>query len=409
MDCDKFEDIMLDELYGELDELTSAAAKRHMAGCARCAALLGGLRATRRVATLAPIAPSAGFEDRLLAAVREAEIQTKAPLGMAQLISLAGRWAMRPQTAMAAVFLLMVGTSSVLFSRRAPKSGADAAPASFTVTENGAPGAPSAPAAPSPKDEEAALDPQAAAAAHGPVNGMAKAAGPSPFLKTAPATSAPLAEGLLAQSDKPSAEDEREAPAKQQAYAMPHSLHAPSSSGGLAGAGSMKPSMNSQGADISPPVARAAADGFAVAPPPPPTAREADDAVSPLASARAERDSGAGCAVAAGAFDAVAASSWGTTAGYDATYEGAQCYARLGQVDAARSRFNRLLTVQAYAARAQAGINASSLVATKRKAAPKAAAVALDRAGTSTPPAAAAPPATPAAPPAQPASAPTEK
>src|SRR5208282_5451908 len=54
MDCEKFETAMMDELYGELDELTSAAAKRHMAGCARCSALLGGLRATRRVASIPP-------------------------------------------------------------------------------------------------------------------------------------------------------------------------------------------------------------------------------------------------------------------------------------------------------------------------------------------------------------------
>ena len=39
MDCEKFESAMMDELYGELDELTSAAAKRHVAGCARCTAL----------------------------------------------------------------------------------------------------------------------------------------------------------------------------------------------------------------------------------------------------------------------------------------------------------------------------------------------------------------------------------
>ncbi len=52
MDCEKFEQAMMDELYGELDELTSAAAKRHVAVCAKCASLLEGLRATKRVASL---------------------------------------------------------------------------------------------------------------------------------------------------------------------------------------------------------------------------------------------------------------------------------------------------------------------------------------------------------------------
>ena len=35
MDCARFETTMIDELYDELDELTSAAAKRHVAGCAK--------------------------------------------------------------------------------------------------------------------------------------------------------------------------------------------------------------------------------------------------------------------------------------------------------------------------------------------------------------------------------------
>ena len=52
MDCEKFETSLLAELYDELDEVTSAAAKRHVAGCSRCASLLSGLRATRRLATL---------------------------------------------------------------------------------------------------------------------------------------------------------------------------------------------------------------------------------------------------------------------------------------------------------------------------------------------------------------------
>src|SRR5580692_2788068 len=117
MDCERFEATLIDELYGELDELTSAATKRHAAGCARCATLLGGLRATRRVAVLPQVEPSADLEDRILAAAKDA--QKVVPIGrkVSRAISWAGSWAMRPQTAMAAVFILMVG-SSVLFVRR---------------------------------------------------------------------------------------------------------------------------------------------------------------------------------------------------------------------------------------------------------------------------------------------------
>src|SRR5271166_5029875 len=136
MDCEKFESAMMDELYGELDELTSAAAKRHVAGCARCAALVGGLRATRRVATVPLVDPPEDLEERILAAVREAQKVVPVRRRVARVVSLAGSWAMRPQTAMAALFLVMVGTS-VLFLRgrsaRAPAS------AEVTVTEHGAP------------------------------------------------------------------------------------------------------------------------------------------------------------------------------------------------------------------------------------------------------------------------------
>ena len=73
MDCEKFESAMMDELYGELDELTSAAAKRHVAGCARCAALLGGLRATRRLAAV-PLVERRVPPERALSRLVDAEV-----------------------------------------------------------------------------------------------------------------------------------------------------------------------------------------------------------------------------------------------------------------------------------------------------------------------------------------------
>src|SRR5580704_17674531 len=142
MDCEKFESAMMDELYGELDELTSAAAKRHIAGCARCAALISGFRATRRVAVLPKVEPPEGLEQRILAATASAEQVVPVGWRLARAVSLAGSWAMRPQTAMAAVFLVMIGTSVLLLrgkSSRAPAS------AEMTVTEEGTP-APASPA-----------------------------------------------------------------------------------------------------------------------------------------------------------------------------------------------------------------------------------------------------------------------
>src|SRR5262252_8490790 len=136
MDCEKFESALIDELYGELDELTSAAAKRHVAGCARCSARIGGLRATRRVASVPLVEPPGDLEERTLqAADRALSVPAPRPR-VARVISLAGSWAMRPQTAMAAVFLVMIGTSLLLLrgkSARTPMA------AEVTVTEQGTP------------------------------------------------------------------------------------------------------------------------------------------------------------------------------------------------------------------------------------------------------------------------------
>ncbi len=185
MDCEKFETSMIDELYDELDELTSAAAKRHVAGCARCAALLGGLRATRRVVSTAGgipmVEPPANLEERILAAAREAQKVVPFQRRIANAVSTAGSWAMRPQTAMAAVFLLMIG-SSVVFLRGGRQASKMNESAPMTVTERGAP---AASLAALPRAES--LDTLEAKAAHG----AAKKAAPEP-------ASSPIAMGTAA-------------------------------------------------------------------------------------------------------------------------------------------------------------------------------------------------------------------
>src|SRR5271170_5956741 len=108
MDCEKFESTLLDELYEELDEVTSAAAKRHVSGCSRCASLLSGFKATRRVAVLEMVEPPGDLEDRILAAAKEAQKVVAMNRRVSGAISWAGSWAMRPQPAMAALFLLMI-------------------------------------------------------------------------------------------------------------------------------------------------------------------------------------------------------------------------------------------------------------------------------------------------------------
>ncbi len=176
MDCEKFETLLIDELYGELDEVTSAAVRRHAAGCARCGALLSGLRATRKVAALPVEEPSPDLEDRILSAVREQQKILPFRARASTVLSRAGAWAMRPQTAMAAVFLLVIGTSFVLVQSRSDKR----APAMAAANAEGAPMALSKN---SPASSAYVLDGNESAFAHGLEE---KRAEPRPAATTAP-------------------------------------------------------------------------------------------------------------------------------------------------------------------------------------------------------------------------------
>ena len=434
MDCEKFEATMLDELYGELDELTVAASKRHVGGCARCSALMAGLRATRKLVTLPVVAPSEGFESRLLSAVQGAEADAGRPrLGFAQFISLAGRWAMRPQTAMAAVFLLMVGTSSVLLTRKAPRSALEAASTSFTVTENGTPAA--APMMP-PGQAAASAAPTVESRRGGHrardgADGRRSLAGPAGLRPEARGASPRRAVGrhagllqspVRAEVAPFGARGERRrrgrkprrlarehvGPRPRERRGPGHERHAEEGSRGVRAAAARRSSRG--------PLADAAvgiegrAGAFAAGKQQyrvgdyPAAAQTfgglaaGGDTSAALWEARAVRDGAGGCAAAAPKFDQVAGAAGGTTNGDDATFEGARCYLAMGQRDEALKRYRRLLTVPAYAARAQQAINVTSQVAAKARAVPMAVAPAT----------AAAPAAFPAAPTSPPAARPTD-
>src|SRR5262245_58430107 len=121
MDCAKFDHHLLDALYDELDEVTHAAMKRHMESCAKCASTYAELRATREVAAIALEQPSEGFEARVLEAVEAKPPPVAWSRKLWRGLAWAGSHTMRPQLAMAAVAVLVIG-SSVLLLR--PKPGA---------------------------------------------------------------------------------------------------------------------------------------------------------------------------------------------------------------------------------------------------------------------------------------------
>ncbi len=403
MDCEKFESTLIDELYGELDELTSAAAKRHVAGCARCAGLLGGLRATRRVAVLPMVDPPADLEDRILSAARDAQKVVPMTSRVSGALAWAGNWATRPQTAMAATFLLMVGVSA-LFLRSGTKNAAPSS-ATMTVTAEGAP----APAVAEPMalaTSEAKVDPRAAAAAHGqpppPPVALATAA-PSPSLDEPAASGAAsgvaanslgndgvdrlesagsglaLAEkpkaigqaydgfakrgsgGEIANADIPAA-GAPAGPAGRYRTAPPAHASAPSQQagqsqqGGLQGEGQKSPA-EARGTAFDTAMSLYRSGNFSEAARAfDSIANQGDDAAA-LWAARSVRDGAGGCPVAMARFDQIASRTFGTQAGYDAMLEGGRCLKTMGVGEAARAHFARLLTVPEFASRAQVEID----------------------------------------------------
>jgi hypothetical protein len=311
MDCEKFESAMMDELYGELDELTSAAAKRHIASCARCAALMGGLRATRRVASLPMVEPPAELEERILTAARDTQkvVPLRRRLGYA--ISIAGRWAMQPQAAVAVVFFVMLGGSVLLLRpARAPKTAA--APGlmpAVTITEQGAPA------------------PEVAAANAAPVAGA-----PSGALGDDSA----LAEARRSRAAPPPASlaDPYAAKAKgpELAAGMRGAAALSGAGGGAAGPGALGGGVST--GDLA----------------------KNEASTDDLTTARSIRDS-KGCRAALAPFDRAAQSGQPTPGRWDALLEAALCRRNVGDLSTARVYLSQLLSVDSHKDRARAELD----------------------------------------------------
>ncbi len=371
MDCEKYEPLLLDELYEELDELTSAAVKRHVSGCARCNGILQGMRATRRAAVLPMVEPPAELEDRILAAAREAQKVVPLRGRVSTFLSRAGSWAMRPQTAMAAVFLLMIGSSAFLL--RSNKRTSQSAMSVVVAGE------PSPRAAEEPSQDT--LSGPAASAAHG-------AGSPSPT--TFPPVAAPTSEAALAQ--RAGEKDAKKAKAEDPLGVMGNSAFADDEGREVAKSRAAGPTNAGVPAGAPPPMAYAPADqpaalgaqdpfsagmaayrarSFAEATKQFDAAAANGDMNAALWAANSTRD-GSGCGVALGRFDSVAQRAQGTYQGAQAQLEAARCEIALGQLDAARDRLNKLKGVSSHAAMAQKELEQVEQVAARRAAAGKA-------------------------------------
>jgi Putative zinc-finger len=151
MDCEKFDQVVMDALYGELDELTAAALRRHVDTCVRCSEAWNGLRSTREGASLPLEEPSDDLEARILTAALAAQRKTPWHRQILRGLAWAGSHAMRPQFAMAALFFLVIGSSLLLLRAKPGTMGT----APVSVTERGVP-------TPDEPDRPAAAAPAAA-------------------------------------------------------------------------------------------------------------------------------------------------------------------------------------------------------------------------------------------------------
>ncbi len=118
MDQEKFDQHLMDFLFDELDEVTAAAMRRKIDADADARELEAGLRATIEVAQLPVEQPSDDLEDRILAAARLAEQGEPLHRKLLRSLAWAGSHAMRPQLAMAAILMLVLGSSVLLLRAR---------------------------------------------------------------------------------------------------------------------------------------------------------------------------------------------------------------------------------------------------------------------------------------------------
>lgn len=143
MDCEKLDAMAIDLVDPDtgddgvvgLSPRALREAEEHLAGCSRCSAVIERLRSGMRAAgELGLEDPSSLLEARIFAAAGAVAPDVSVPRRISRAVSTLGSWAMRPQVAMAAVLLVMVGTSIVLLR------GGNAPSARNTkVTEEGTP------------------------------------------------------------------------------------------------------------------------------------------------------------------------------------------------------------------------------------------------------------------------------
>lgn len=340
MDCEKFDRIVLDLLYGELDELTAAAARRHIEHCSRCKSVSSSLRATREVGSLALVDPPDTLELGILAAERRLNEQLPLSKKLGRGVSILAVYAMRPQLAMAALLLLVIGSS--LFFLRARPSARD----SVLVTERGVP----------ESETEHVVIP----------------APPSELREMPMATPSALSRSTSARGEA-QAPRERDS---EKAAAPAATAHAPAEEAAPGALADAEPLPASEPTADSFEAATAAFQGgryveaqrrFEEI-----AARGGSEAAAAALQAVEALRRQRGCPAAAPRYDEVHSRYRDTPSGSEAAWQAGDCYRALGDLSKARQSLEALLEVAEYRARALAALQELTAreeqVATARKA-----------------------------------------
>ncbi len=123
MNCEQFDRVSVQLLYGELDELTASESLRHLHHCPRCQKVYEELKTTKNSYEPTLTRPSPELLENLI----QLEAQARAHLPFAErlgrTISVLAEYAMRPQAAMTAVLMIMLAVSA-LFIRNTQSSSA---------------------------------------------------------------------------------------------------------------------------------------------------------------------------------------------------------------------------------------------------------------------------------------------
>jgi TolA-binding protein len=330
MNSDKFDRVVLDLLYGELDELTTAAAKRHMDQSARAREIFAHFKATRQLSVLPTHSPPPDFESALMERERRALAELPLHHRVGRIVSILAGYAMRPQLIMGALLLLMIG-SSLMFLRARPGQHS-----AMQVTERGAPEADIDLVLPVPPKSEAPPALSSGVFSALPATESAHAAAPPAALVPAPRAS---------EAGKIST--------------------AGASRAGLTGAS--RPPLQG-GAEGAPegldPFDQALAsyrEGHYV------EAQRRFDRISRTGNGRAAEAAlysaqsfrnVSGCAPAVNRFERVRLDFPGSPSAYEAAWRTAKCLQQLGDTAAARQSYESLLDVASHAARARTALTA---------------------------------------------------